>query len=163
MIKKPVLKLLNEQINQEFYAAYLYLGMSSKCTDMNRDGYASWLRIQANEEVKHAMRIYDYVLYQGEKVELTQLAKPDIKGKTLLDYFTQAYEHEKEVTAMINRLMDVAVKEKDYASQVFLQWFVTEQVEEEDITSNIVDDLAFAKNDAAAILEIEKRLAKRKE
>lgn len=163
MIKKSVLKLLNEQINKEFYAAYLYLGMSAKCTDMNRDGYASWLRIQAEEEIEHAMKIYDYITDQSESVELTPIAKPDIKGKTLLDFFNQAYEHEQLVTASINAIMDAAVKEKDYASQVFLQWFVTEQIEEENQTSNIRDDLALAKSDTAAILAIEKRLAKRKE
>ena len=163
MIKKTVLKLLNEQINKEFYAAYLYLGMSAKCTDMNRDGYASWLRIQAEEEIEHAMKIYDYITDQSESVELTPIAKPDVKGKTLLDFFNQAYEHEQLVTASINNIMDAAVKEKDYASQVFLQWFVTEQIEEENQTSNIRDDLALAKSDTAAILAIEKRLAERKE
>ncbi|WNY24350.1 Bacterial non-heme ferritin [Methanimicrococcus hongohii] len=163
MIKKPVLKLLNEQINKEYYAAYLYLGMSARCTDMNRDGFAHWLRLQAEEEVEHAMKIYDYITEQSESVELLPIDKPDIKGKTLLDFFKQAYEHEQLVTKTINGIMDVAVKEKDYASQIFLQWFVTEQIEEENQTSNIVDDLIFAKNDVAAILAIEKKLAKRED
>ncbi|MDV0444781.1 Bacterial non-heme ferritin [Methanimicrococcus sp. At1] len=163
MIKKPVLKLLNEQINKEFYAAYLYLGMSSKCTEMSRDGFAQWLRVQAEEEIEHAMKIYDFLHESGENVDLLPIDKPALKGKTLLDFFKQAYEHEQLVTASINNIMDVAVKEKDYASQVFLQWFVTEQVEEEDQTSKIVADLTFAKNDAAAILAIEKKLGKRED
>jgi Ferritin-like protein len=161
MITKNVLKALNEQIGKEFYAAYLYLGMSSKCEEMSRDGFALWLRMQAEEEIEHAMKIYDYIHEQSETVELGPIAKPDIKGKTILEFFKQALEHEKLVTASINSIMDIAVKEKDYGSQIFLQWFITEQIEEENQTSKIVDDLTFAKNDNAVIYEIEKKLSKR--
>lgn len=163
MIKKPVLKLLNEQVNKEFYAAYLYLGMSAKCAEMSHNGFAQWLRIQADEEIEHAMKIYDFIHETGEVVDLMPIDKPAVKGKTILDFFKQAYEHEQLVTASINTIMDAAVKEKDYNTQIFLQWFVTEQIEEEDQTSEIVDLLTFAKNDPAAILMIEKKLGKRED
>lgn len=163
MIQEPVLKLLNEQINKEFYAAYLYLDMSAKCKEMSHDGFAQWLRVQAEEEIEHAMKIYDFIHDTGETVELKAIDKPDVKGETVLDFFKQAYEHEQAVTDSINMIMDAAVEEKDYKAQIFLQWFVTEQIEEEDQTSTIVDLLTFAGDDPAAVLLVEKKLGKRTE
>ncbi|WNY27397.1 ferritin [Methanolapillus ohkumae] len=163
MLKKTVLKELNDQINREFYAAYLYLGMASKCTEMNRVGYAHWLKEQAEEEIEHAMKIYNYVHDQCETVELAAVEKPAIKGKTLLDFFKQAYEHEKMVTDYINKLTDLAIKEKDYATQIFLQWYVTEQIEEESQTQAIVEALQFCGDDKTAIFMLGKYLSKRED
>ncbi|WNY26118.1 ferritin [Methanolapillus millepedarum] len=163
MIKKTVLKELNDQLNRELYAAYLYLGMASKCTEMNRLGYAHWLKEQAEEEIEHAMKFYNYIHDQCEVVELAAVDKPALKGKTLLDFFKQAHEHEKLVTDYINKIMDLSIKEKDYATQVFLQWFITEQIEEEAQTEAIVEALQVCGDDAAALYLLGKHLAKRED
>ncbi len=132
-------KALNEQINAEMYSSYLYLSMSAYFTDMNLNGFANWMRVQAQEELAHAMKFFDFVNERGGRVELKAIDKPQKEWKSVLEVVQETMKHEQHITALINNLVNIAIAEKDHASNSFLQWFVNEQVEEE---SNVNDLLA---------------------
>jgi len=138
MISKTMEQALNKQVNREFYSAYLYLAMSSYFETDNMKGFAHWMRIQAKEEQVHAVKIYDYIIARGGKVNLLDIEAPKAKWSSAGKVFEEVYAHEQKVTAMINGLVDLAVKEKDHASFEMLQWFVKEQVEEEEHSSAIL-------------------------
>ena len=161
MIDKKMLQALNEQVNHEFYAAYLYLSMSAYFASENFKGFANWLRKQANEEVEHAMKIFDHINERGDKVVLTQIETPKEKWKSPLEAFTDAYKHEQKVTGLIHKLVDLATKVKDHASYSFLQWYVNEQVEEEAQTLEIVDKLKMIKDHTSGLLLLDKELGSR--
>lgn len=163
MIDKKVLKLLNEQVNHEFYAAYLYLSMSANFESKSLKGFANWMRVQYEEELIHALKIFDFIGDRGEQAILTQIATPKASWKSPLEAFADAYKHEQKVTALINNLVDVAEKAKDRASYSFLQWYVDEQVEEEAQTSELVDKLKMIKDNAHALLMLDNELGGRKE
>ena len=125
-------KALNEQINAEFYSAYLYLSMSAYFEELDYPGFAQWMRIQSKEEQDHGAKIYDYVIARGNNVSLEAIDKPQEKWDSVEAIFAHVLEHEQLVTSLINDLVDLAISEKDHATNQFLQWYVAEQVEEEE-------------------------------
>jgi ferritin len=131
MISKQMAKIINEQINKEIYSAYLYQSMSAYSMFKGLHGTASWFQVQAKEELGHATKFYKYLLEQNEQVVLDKIDKPESDFKGLKEMFEKTLAHEKIVTGSINNIVALAIKENDYASNIFLQWFVTEQVEEE--------------------------------
>ncbi|MFN2119808.1 MAG: ferritin, partial [Anaerolineales bacterium] len=131
MISKAMQDAINDQINKELYSSYLYLSMAAYFENKNLPGFAHWMRIQESEEREHAMKFYDFMLDRGATVLLAAIAAPESDWKSALDLFKQVAQHEAAVTASINALYELALKEKDYPAQVMLQWFITEQVEEE--------------------------------
>ena len=162
MISKSVQEALNEQIKNELYSAYLYLAMAAHFESSNLPGFAHWMKIQAAEEVKHSMKFFEYVNERGGKVTLKAIDQPPTNYKTPLDIFKSAYEHEQKVTAMIHKLYELSLKENDYPSQVMLQWFVKEQVEEEKTAGDIVEQLKMAGDSSAALLMADRQFAARK-
>lgn len=157
-----LLNALNEQVNHEFYAAYLYLSMSAYFEASTLPGFAHWMKVQAQEEVGHAMKIYSFILDRGEKVTLKAIAQPPTEFKSPLDAFQQALAHEQKVTSLINSLYELAQKEKDYPAQVMLQWFIDEQVEEEKNASEIVTKLQMIGDSKGMLLHLDHQLGKRK-
>jgi len=141
MINKKVQDAINEQINAELYSSYLYLSMSAKFEDMSLGGFANWMTIQAQEELFHGMKLYDYVNERGGRVHLKGIDEPPSEWKTPLAVFKEVYKHEQKVTSLINKLVDLSIKEKDHATTNFLQWFVKEQVEEEASADSILQKL----------------------
>jgi ferritin len=130
MFNKKMEKSFNEQINEELYSAYLYLSMVAYFESTNLPGFANWMRVQTQEEIVHAMKFYDYINQRDGRVILTALADPQIEWKSPMDAFEAAYKHELHITAKINELVNQAIEEKDHAANMFLQWFVNEQIEE---------------------------------
>lgn len=141
MLSKKLEKEFNEQINKEMYSAYLYLSMSAWAEGENWRGAKHWFALQAKEEMGHAMKFYKYLFERGNQVTLDAIAKPGASFKGLADLFAKALAHEKFVTKSINTLVDMAAADKDHASSIFLQWFVTEQVEEEANASEMLAHL----------------------
>ncbi len=160
-MKKNVLKVLNDQVNAEFFASKLYLSMSSYFSSVGLNGFSTWMRLQYEEECEHALKIYDYILSRGETVELEAIEKPQIKWKGVLEAVEDALEHEKKVTSMIYNIVDVATKEKDYATVNLMNWYVNEQVEEEDSVSYLIDQLQLAGDNKASLLLIDRELGNR--
>lgn len=161
MISKKMETALNAQVNAELYSSYLYLSMESYLKDTGLDGFANWMRIQAQEEMAHAMKIYDYIASCGGRADLLAIDAPPKEWDSILAVFEESLKHEQYVTSRINDLMDLAVEEKDHATQIFLQWFVTEQVEEEESVGGLVNKLRFAGDKSPALLAIDRELAQR--
>ncbi|MBI5554635.1 MAG: ferritin [Elusimicrobia bacterium] len=162
MISKKMQDAINFQINAEIYSSYLYLSMSAFAVNANLKGFAHWLKVQSGEETKHAMKLYDYLLDRGGKVELAPLKQPPVHFQNMLDIFEQTYEHEKKVTGLINKLYETALKENDYPAQVLLQWFINEQVEEEASAREILEKLQLLGEKATgSLLYLDKELKKR--
>ena len=161
MIGKPVLTAMNDQINKELFSSYLYLSMAAYFEDKNLAGFASWMRNQSTEEREHAMKFYDFILERGGKVELKAIDAPKIDWKSSLELFEEVAAHEARVTASIYALYEVALKEKDYPAQVMLQWFISEQVEEEKNVAEIVGNLKLIEDRGTAVLMLDHRLGKR--
>ncbi|MGD9153807.1 MAG: ferritin [Gammaproteobacteria bacterium] len=159
-MQKEMIDALNTQVNKELYSAYLYLGMVSYFEEVNLKGFAAWMRMQSQEEIMHAMKIYNHVLERGGKAKLLAIDEPPQAWKSPLEIFQAAYEHEQKVTKMINDLVTLAVKLNDYATQNFLQWFVAEQVEEESSVSEVVERLKLA-GDKSGLLFLDAELGKR--
>lgn len=162
MISKKMQDALNGQINAEMYSAYLYLAMNAYFQSINFNGFARWMIVQYQEEMIHAMKIYDYIAERGGRVELEAIDKPQGDWKSPLAVFEAVYKHEQKVTGLINNLVELAAKEKDHATDIFLQWFVTEQVEEEKNASEIVAKLEMLKDSAGSMFMLDKELGKRK-
>ena len=162
MIGKAVQDAMNEQINKEFFSSYLYLSMAAYFEDKNLTGFGHWMRLQADEEREHAMKFYNFILDRGGQVQLKTIEGPQIGWKSNLDVAEQVAEHEAKVTASINNLYEIAVKEKDYPAQVMLQWFINEQVEEEKNAQELVAKLRLIEERGTAVLMLDHRLAKRK-
>ena len=141
MLSKKMQELMNNQIQAEFYSAQLYLAMSVYSETENFKGIAHWLKVQYAEETSHGMKFLEQVVERGGEVELKAIEAPPVKFGSMLKMFEEVLSHEKKVTAMINNLYELALKEKDYAAQVFLQWFINEQVEEEANATQIVAQL----------------------
>lgn len=157
-----LLNALNDQVNHEFYAAYLYLSMSAYFEASTLPGFAHWMKVQAQEEVGHAMKIYNFILDRGDAVTLKAIAQPPTTFKSPLDVFQQALEHERKVTGLINSLYELAQKEKDYPAQMMLHWFIDEQVEEEKNASEIVTKLQMIGDSKGMLLHLDHELGKRK-
>ena len=161
MLSKKIEKALNDQINAELYSAYLYLSMASYFESANLKGMGNWMRVQNQEETMHAMKLFDYVIEKGGKVSLQPIEGPQTTWKSPLAVFEAAYGHEQKVTALINRLMDLAIKEGDHATNITLQWFVTEQVEEEASADEIVQKLKLMANASGGLFMLDRELAQR--
>ena len=161
MLSQEIQDAINDQIHHEFHSAYLYLSMSAYMEAANFKGFAHWMRVQSTEEVNHAMKLFDYVNDRNGRVTLKALEQPPSNFKSVQDTFEQAYEHEKKVTRMIHNLYELATRENDYATQVALQWFITEQVEEEDTAMTVVDRLKIAGTDGTALLFLDRELGSR--
>lgn len=160
-LSKDIQEAINDQIHHEFLSAYVYLAMSAYLEAASLKGFSHWMRIQAKEEVNHAMKLFDYVNDRNGRVELKALEKPPFEFKSVLATFEQALEHEKKVTQLIHSLYEKATKEGDYATQVQLTWFIAEQVEEEATATEVVDRLKIAGNDGAALLILDRELGAR--
>ena len=163
MIGKPMQDAMNEQINKELFSSYLYLSMAAYFEDKNLPGFSRWMRMQADEEREHAMKFYDFILETGGKVQLKAIEAPKSEWKSALEVAEEVAAHEAKVTASIYALYELALKEKDYPTQMMLQWFISEQVEEEKNAAEIVANLKLIEERGTAILMLDHRLAKRKE
>ena len=161
MIGKPMQDAMNEQINKELFSSYLYLSMAAYFGDKNLPGFANWMRIQADEERGHAMKFYDFILERGGRVLLKAIDAPKTDWTSSLEVAEEVAAHEAKVTASINALYELALKEKDYPAQVMLQWFISEQVEEEKNAAEIVANLKLIDARGTAVLMLDHRLAKR--
>jgi ferritin len=161
MLKKKMLKALNDQINAEMFSSYLYLSMESYFQSISLTGFAAWMRAQVQEEMMHAMKFYDFVNERGGKVTLEAIAKPESVWASPLDAFEAILKHEQHVTSLINDLVDLAIAEKDHATNNFLQWFVSEQVEEEASVGGIVEKLRLIKDNPSGLFMMDNELGKR--
>ena len=161
MLNSAVEQALNDQIQKEFHSAYIYLGMSAYFEAENLPGAAHWMRHQAEEEQEHAMKIFDFVNDRGGRVALQAIGEPAAMYSSPLAVFEAAYAHEQKVTKSIHDLYALAVKEADYPTQVMLQWFIDEQVEEEANASELIDWLSMAGDDKAALLMLDHELKSR--
>ena len=156
-----VLGAINDQINSEFQASYSYLAMAGFCENQTFLGAAAWLRLQSEEERAHAMKLFDFVLARDFAVELKALAQPAATFDSLAAVFEQVLAHEQNVTKQINGLYELCFKDKAFAEMTELQWFLTEQVEEEKTAREIVAKFRLVKNDPAAILDMDRELGAR--
>ena len=156
-----VFAAINEQINSEFQASYTYLAMAGYCDRMKFLGAAKWLRMQSDEERQHGMKLFDFVLARDGAVELKAIAQPPSKFTSLAAVFEQTLTHEQAVTAQINALYELCFTEKAFAEMTELQWFLTEQVEEEKTAREIVAKFRLVKGDPAAILDMDRELGNR--
>ncbi|MFH1739327.1 MAG: ferritin [bacterium] len=161
MIDKKMQNALNKQVNAELYSAYIYLSMSADFVSKNFLGFANWMRVQAQEELMHAMKIYDYVHERGGHVVLQAVEAPPTEWPSLLAAFEAAYEHEQKVTGMINKLVDQAISLSDHATNIFLQWFVSEQVEEEASVSEAVEHLKLVGDARGGLFMLDRELGSR--
>ncbi|ASJ01473.1 ferritin [Thermococcus gorgonarius] len=161
MLSERMLKALNEQLNKELFSAYFYLGIAAYFRDKSLDGFASWMEAQAEEELGHALRIYDYIFDRGGKVELERIEKPKQEFESPLKAFEAVYLHEVGVTQSIFKLVDLAKEENDHATYNFLQWFVEEQVEEEASTKAILDKLKIIGDHPNGLFMLDRELGAR--
>jgi ferritin len=161
MISKKMQDALNGQVNKEYYSAYLYLAMSAYCNTVGLPGFSNWMRQQYEEEILHTTKMYDYILAQGGNVHLKQIDAPPQEYGTPLEIFEKTLAHEQFVTGCIHKLMDLAFEERDYATQAFLQWYVTEQVEEESNVNDILAPLRMVGEDKGGLMMIDQQLATR--
>ncbi len=141
MLSEKMEAALNEQVNREMYSAYLYMAMSTHSSISGLAGFANWFMVQYHEEMLHAMKIYEYVLRQGGAPRLKAIQEPPMSFDSPMDMFEKTLAHEQYITKSINDLVDLAIEQKDHATQIFLQWYVTEQVEEEENDNDIIAKL----------------------
>lgn len=160
-MKDTVLQALHQQIKMEFDSAMLYLSMASNMYEAGLDGFGHWLRVQYREELEHGLKIFDYLVERDEKVVLQALDKPFYEWHEPYDLFNLALEHEQLVTKSINDLLTLAKREEDYATDIFLHWYVTEQLEEEHQVRDILDKIRIAKDCGNSLLLIDSELALR--
>ncbi|MDR1167278.1 MAG: ferritin [Heliobacteriaceae bacterium] len=161
MINEQIENILNEQINKEFYSAYLYLAMSAFFNESGFFGLANWTKVQAREEIDHGMIIFDHILERNGDVMLKEINAPDVEFTTPLEVFTLAYEHEKTVTASIDEIAKDSQDECDFATRNFINWYIKEQIEEEAQTLDIVNRLKLFGDDKAALYHIDAELGLR--
>ncbi len=152
---------LNNQLNAELYSAYLYLSMSAYFESSDLDGFANWMRVQAREELMHAMKFFDFVNSRDGRVTLKPIEGPATDWQSATTAFEEVYRHEQKVTGLINALSTAAVQESDHATQTFLQWFVNEQVEEEESANRILRNLKLIGSDGTGLLMLDRELAQR--
>jgi ferritin len=161
MMKQKIEDAFNKQLNAESFSAHLYMAMSAYFESINMKGMARWMRLQADEETAHAMKFFDFIHSRGGKVILGQINAPTTEWDSPLAAFEAAYGHEQMITDKINKLVDLSIKEGDHASNAFLQWFVTEQVEEEESVSEIVDQLKLIENERGPLFMLDRELGQR--
>jgi len=161
MISSAMNKSLNEQVKWELYSGYLYLGMAAYFQEAGLPGFAQWMRAQAQEELSHSIIFYNFILGRGGSIKLAAIDAPPVRYKNSLEVFEKTLEHERGVTARINKLVGQARKEEDFATDIFLQWFVTEQVEEEESVTDVINKLTLIKGDGKGLLMLDKELGAR--
>jgi len=161
VLPKKMERALNDQINAEAYSAYLYLSMAAYLESLSLGGFGNWMRIQAQEELSHTMKFFDFVYERGGKVSLTAIDEPPKEWANPLAIFEGAYEHECKVSAMINNLVNIAIDEKDHATNNFLQWFVSEQVEEEASADAVVQKLKLIGDHGNGIFMLDREMGQR--
>ena len=161
MLDKTMERAINRQIKAELYSAYLYLAMAAHAEAANFPGIAHWMRAQSQEEIEHGMKFFKYVTERGGRVVLEAIDRPPEEFESALDLFEKTLEHEQHVTALIHELYALAVEQKDYASQVALQWFIEEQVEEESSATAIVEMLKLAGDSGNALIMLDRALGSR--
>ncbi len=161
MLSSRMENALNEQLTYELYSAYYYVAAAAHFDHANFKGFAHWNKLQAHEEVNHAQRFYDYINDAGGRVILGAIDQPPSEFDSPLSVFEAALAHERDVTRRIHSLVDLAIEEKDHATNAFLQWFVTEQVEEEAQADEVVQQLRMAGDAPSAVLIIDRQLAQR--
>ncbi|MEW6203186.1 MAG: ferritin [bacterium] len=161
MLGKKIGDALNEQLNFEFYSAYLYLSMAAYFEAISLNGFAHWMRSQAKEELMHAMKIYYFVGGRAGRIVLRAVDAPPKEWASPLAAFENAYKHEQKVSGRINNIVTLAIKENDHATVAFLQWFVTEQVEEEKTASEVVEKLKLIDDDKGGLFMLDRELAAR--
>lgn len=158
---EKMVEALNSQLNAEMYSAYLYLSMGAYFEDLDLSGFANWMRVQAQEEMTHAMKIHDYIIQRGDRVTLTKIEAPPTEWKSPVNAFEHVYEHEQKVTGLINQLVNLALSLGDHATNNFLQWFVAEQVEEEESSSGVLKKVKMANDSLSGMLMLDNELAQR--
>jgi ferritin len=161
MLSDNMQAALNKQLNAELYSGYLYLSMNAYFKALNLDGFANWMYYQAQEELTHGMKFYDFINQRGGQVSLAQIEAPPTSWESPLAVFEATLAHEQKVTGMINDLMEVALSERDHATQIFLQWFVSEQVEEEESVGGVLEQLKLMGPAKGGLFMIDRELAKR--
>ncbi len=161
MLNPKIQDAFNKQINAELFSAYLYLSMSAYCESQSLEGMASWMRFQAQEEMGHAMKFFNFLNDRDGRVTLTGIEGPKTEWNSAREVFADAYAHEQKITGLINDLSNLATAEKDHASHNFLEWFVAEQVEEENTVRTIVDQLKMAGENGVGQLILDERLGQR--
>ena len=161
MLSDGMQKALNGQLNAEIYSSYLYLSMNAYFKSANLDGFANWMKAQAQEELMHAMKFYDFIHQRGGRVLLTAIDTPPTDWDSPLSVFEDTLQHEEKVTGFINELVDIAMEERDHATQIFLQWFVTEQVEEEENVGSVLEQLKLLGDARQGLFLMDRELASR--
>jgi len=161
MLSKKIEKVFNEQINWEFYSSYFYLAMAVYCESIDLPGFADWLDVQSQEEYDHAIRLIKFVQDRDGQVIMDKIDKPQTSYKNILDVFENVLEHEQFVTKRINDIYALAVKENDYASQVEIQWFIREQVEEEKTAKDIVKQIKWIGDQHTALYMLDQKMSER--
>ena len=161
MISQKIQKALNQQLNEEFYSSYFYLSMSAYFESKDLQGFAQWFRLQADEEYAHAMKIFDYIYQIGGEAKLMKIDGPKTNWDSFLEVFQDTFDHEQKVTKSINDLLELSYEEKDHATVNFLQWFVSEQVEEEATAMQNVKKMELIGDDKAGLFMIDKELGGR--
>ena len=161
MLSDKVQEGLNKQLNAELYSSYLYLSMSAYFHSINLRGFANWMRVQAQEELVHVTKFYDFINERDSRVVLRPVEGPPSEWASPLAAFEDAYRHEQKVTGLINGLVDLSIEEKDHATNNFLQWFVAEQVEEEASANDVVQQLKLLGDDRNGLFMLDRELAQR--
>lgn len=161
MLNEKLEEALNRHMNAEFYSSYMYLSMAAYFESIHFKGFSHWAKEQANEELGHAMKMYSYVLEKGGTIVLLPIEGPPSKWNSCLDAFEEVYKHEKQVSQQINNLYEICQEHKDHATQIFLHWFITEQVEEEATSSELVERIKLAGASNSSLLLLDNELSKR--
>jgi ferritin len=161
MLTEKMQTALNGQLNAELYSSYLYLSMNAYFKSVNLDGFANWMHYQAQEELEHSLKFYDFIIQRGGKVVLSQIEAPPTEWDSPMAVFEATLAHEQKVTGLINDLVEIAHEERDHATNIFLQWFVSEQVEEEESVGGVLEQLKLMGDAKGGLFMIDRELAKR--
>jgi ferritin len=161
MLSDRIQKALNGQLNAEIYSSYLYLSMNAYFKSASLDGFANWMYVQAQEELLHAMKFYDFIHQRGGRVLLTAIDTPPTDWDSPTAVFEDTLQHEQKVTGFINELVEIAMEEHDHATQIFLQWFVTEQVEEEESVGRVLEQLKLLGDARQGLFMMDREMASR--
>ncbi|MDI9436538.1 MAG: ferritin [Euryarchaeota archaeon] len=161
MLDERMEEALNYQLNRELYSGYLYLAMAAYFDDQDLPGFANWMRIQAQEELSHAMKFYDYLVRRGGRAVMDAIEAPENEWESAVAVFEQVYQHEQMVTGLIHKLVDLALELSDHATNNFLQWFVAEQVEEEESSSGVLHKVKMASQSRSGLYMLDQELGQR--
>jgi len=161
MLDEKMVDAINEQMNAEFYSAYLYLSMAAYFDNRDLSGFSNWMRVQAQEELTHAIKFYDYLVTRGARVTVTQIKTPPAEWDSPRAVFEHVYQHEQNVTGLINNLVDLAISLSDHATNNFLQWYVAEQVEEEESSNGVLQKVILAGRSTSGLYLLDQELGQR--